>query len=100
MIIVSGHIAVDPAESQDFLTATESLIPATRAEPGNTSYGFYPDPQNPGTFRVYEEWADDDALNGHMASPHMAEFLGSMGNFTVTSVDLVRHDVSNSLKFM
>ena len=27
-------------------------------------------------FRAYEEWENDDALNAHMASAHMAEFIG------------------------
>ena len=100
MIIVSGTISVDPEDSNAFLALTAPCVLATRAEPGCTAYGFFADPDLPGTFRVYEEWADEDALNGHMVSPHMAEFLGAMGTVCITGVNLNRHDVSQVSKLM
>jgi quinol monooxygenase YgiN len=100
MIIVSGTIAVDPEDADALLAITAPCVLATRQEPGNTAYGFYGDPDTPGSFRVYEEWADEDALNAHMVSPHMAAMLGQMGTVRVTEVNLNRHDVTNVSKLM
>ena len=100
MIIVSGTISVDPEDSNAFLALTAPCVLATRAEPGCTAYGFFADPDLPGTFRVYEEWADEDALNAHMGSEHMAAFLGAAGSFGISGTSIDRYDVTTKTKFM
>ncbi len=100
MLIVSGIITVDPADHDRALAAVQPLVEATLAEEGNITYGFWAHPTEPGVYRVYEEWADEDALNAHMVSPHFIEFLGAMGTLSILSTDLHRHEVANSLKVM
>lgn len=100
MIIVSGTIDVQPERSEDFLALTAPLVTATLQEEGCGTYGFFPDPNKAGSFRVYEEWADDDALNAHMASDHMATFLVGTGSVGLTGASINRHDVSAVSKLM
>lgn len=100
MLIVSGKIELDPANHDMFVELTGPLVEATLAEEGNVDYGFWAHPTQPGVFRVHEEWADQAALDTHMATPHMAEFLGAMAGVGVTGTELICHEVSDSTKLM
>lgn len=100
MLIVSGTISLDPANHDAALAAVGPLVQATLAEEGNITYGFWVHPAELGEFRVYEEWADQAALDAHFATPHMAEFMGAMANLGITSTDVIRHEVTDSTKLM
>ena len=45
-----------------------------RAEPGNVRFDAHRLADEPDRFFVYEEYADDDAFDAHLASPHCARF--------------------------
>ena len=94
MIIVSGTMSVEPDDSEAFLALTNPCVAATLEEDGCSAYGFFADPNQAGSFRVYEEWAD------HMGSAHMAEFLGQIGSVRITGVNLNKHEVSAISKLM
>ena len=79
MILVTGTIDVDPAQRDAFIAACQTVQAKTREETGCEAYAFSADLDDPGRFHVSERWADEDAINGHMASPHMAEFMGALG---------------------
>ena len=100
MIVISGTLVLDPSKVDDFLTACAALEDETRSEAGCSAYGYWPSPREPGTVLVFEEWSDDDALNAHIGSPHMAEFMGAVGGFGITGIDLQRYDVDTKTKFM
>jgi quinol monooxygenase YgiN len=100
MLIVSGTISLDPANHDAALAAVGPLVQATLAEEGNITYGFWVHPDNRGEFLVYEEWVDQEAMDVHFATPHMAEFMGAMANLGVTGTDVVRHEVTDSTKIM
>jgi quinol monooxygenase YgiN len=100
MLIVSGIISMDPSGFDQAVALTGPLVEATLAEEGNITYGFWSDPNQPGVFRVYEEWADEDALNAHMATPHMAEFLGGMAALPITGTEINKHTVAETSKLM
>ena len=100
MLIVSGIITLDPSGHDQAVALFGPLVEATLAEPGNVTYGFWADPVTPGVFRVYEEWADEDAMNAHMASPHMATFLVGMAELPVTGTAIDKHVVAESSKLM
>ena len=100
MIIISGTVSLDASKADAFHVALEALVTATRAEEGNVSYGFYVDPLEAGTCRIFEEWADQAALDAHMGADHMAAFMGQMGDFGVTGIELHSYQASNKTKFM
>ena len=87
-IIVAGEIKVAPEAVQDMVPILTPFVAATRAEAGCIAYGFYEDVTEPGTFRLYEEWADEAALDAHMAAPHMAEFQNAIAAHPPQSVDV------------
>ncbi len=100
MLIVSGIITMEPEGVDQAVALVGPLVEATLAEEGNVTYGFWADVTQPGVFRVYEEWADEDALNTHMVSQHMADFITGMATLPITGTDLSKHVVSESSKLM
>ena len=100
MIVVAGTITIDPANNPRMIELIAELVPATLAEAGNVDYGFWQSPTEPGVWHAFEEWNDEDALNSHFATPHMATFMGAMGDLGVTGVDIQRFDVSAKSKLM
>lgn len=100
MLIVSGVITFDPAKQSDLVALLGPLVEATLAEDGNITYGFWLDPFDSGRTRVYEEWESTDAMNEHMGSAHMANFLQGMGDIGVTGVEIIQHEVAGSSKLM
>ncbi len=100
MLIVSGIISVDPADHDPMVELIGPLVEATLAEEGCHTYGFWADPAMPGRFRAYEEWESGEAMGAHMASAHMATFLGAMGSLKVTGTELYQHDVAETTRLM
>lgn len=100
MIVVSGTITLDPSNHDEAIELMQTLTEATVAEDGNLSYGFFADLDDRGTFRVFEEWRDQAALDNHFGEPHMASFMAGLGELGVTGTSIVKYDVSESSKLM
>jgi quinol monooxygenase YgiN len=99
-IIVTGTIDLDPAKRADFIAAAEACMTATRAEDGNEGYIFSADLTDQGRFYVTEQWASQEVMDTHMASPHLATFMGAMGGFGVTGASLTKWDGATPSKLM
>ncbi len=95
-IIVSGTIRIDPDQTDRARELVAPLVAATRVEPGNISYGFYADLDEPGRFQLYEEWESEAAIEAHSASDHLATFYGAIGELDVRHIVLQRHDVTGT----
>jgi quinol monooxygenase YgiN len=100
MLIVSGIITMDPEGHDRAVALVEPLVEATLAESGCITYGFWADPNQPGVFRVYEEWESTDAIAEHFGTPHMAAFMGGMAELPITGTDIHQHVVTESSKLM
>lgn len=96
MIVVAGHLSIDPAHRDAALAAIATGVAATRQEAGNLDYRFSPDLDEPDRFNLIERWEDEDAMNAHMASPHLAEFLTAIGPCLAGQAEVIRYDVSGS----
>lgn len=88
MVIVTGIIHIDAADAEAAKAAASNMAVATRAEDGCITYAFYEDIENPGRFRVYEEWRDLAALGAHGKAPHMADFRKALAGLNVLGTDL------------
>ena len=91
MIIVSGLMVFDPASQTSVLDAARELTAATLQEPGCRTYGLWSDPDRPGTFRIFEEWEDQESLTAHFATPHFAAFGERLGQLGLVSMDVNRY---------
>ena len=99
-ILVTGVIELDAGKREDVVAAMGVVMEKTRAEEGCEGYAFTGDLGDPGRFYVAEQWASEDAMNAHMATAHLAEFMGKMGEFGVTKVEITRWDGAVPSKLM
>ena len=59
-------------ELENLLTG---LIGPSRADEGCNTYILHRDPENSGNFMFYEVWSSREALDKHLAQPHLKDFL-------------------------
>jgi len=94
MIVIAGHVALDPGKREAAVTAAREMMAETRKEKGCISYTFSADLDEPGRFRIFEEWESDEALRAHFASPHMARFQKAVGGLGVREMAVQRYEVA------
>lgn len=103
MIVIIGHIDVDPAERDRIVHATIELQRSTqRDEPGCLVYTIAADPAHDGRIRITELWESAEALEAHFRHPNFAagsELMrsvprlgGSAMKYRVDAVAPVRRD--------
>ena len=91
MIVVSGTMTF-PASSHDAVVElARTLVAETLREPGCRTYGFWTDPDEPGAFRVFEEWDDQEALTAHFSAPHFVTFGEQLGDLGLQGMDVHRY---------
>ncbi len=96
MIVVAGHLTIDPAQREAARSAIEEAVTATRAEPGNVDYRFSTDLDDPDRFNIIEVWESESAMDEHLATPHLAAFMTAIGPLLGGSAEVIRYDVSSS----
>lgn len=99
-LVISGTIVIDPADAERARALVAPLVAATHAEPGCLAYGFYADLDDPGTFRVYEEWESAEANAAHSASEHLATFMSGVAELAVRRARLDRYEVAAASRIM
>ena len=70
------------------------MVAATLGEPGCREYCFTPDPNDDNRIMLYELWDDQDALNGHFASAHMAEWRNVSATLATVAADVKKYIIS------
>jgi len=53
-----------------------ALVEPTRAEAGCINYDLHQDTSDPAAFMFYENWTSKQALDEHIATPHLQRFIG------------------------
>lgn len=94
MLIVAGSITTEPGGRQLFLDAVQPMVAATLTEPGCREYTFSPDPSDADRIMLYELWDDQDALEGHFASEHMAAWQTVSADLPVSGADIKKYTIS------
>ncbi len=88
MIIVTGEVRFGEGEIARLRGVFEKNIAATRAEPGCARYAYAVDVVDPNLLHVAEQWSDEEAINDHMAAPHMAELMGALGTARIEAMSI------------
>lgn len=94
MLIVAGTIIAESGERDAFLAAVQPMVSATLEEPGCQEYAFSPDPNDDNRIMLFELWDDQDALDGHFASAHMAAWREVQGTLKIASADIKKYIIS------
>jgi quinol monooxygenase YgiN len=95
MLVIAGEIEIDPAQRSAAVAAALRMMEETRHEAGCISYTFSGDLSQSGLFRIFEEWESQQALEAHLASPHMATFQTAVAGLGVRRMTIRRYEVSS-----
>ena len=93
MIIIAGTLRIRADMREQALEIFQQMMQSSQAEAGCISYHFYTDLQDPTLMFVFEQWADETALQAHGWSPHMVEFRKARATFIAGDVNIQRYDV-------
>ena len=63
-----------PGRGAEMKAALQQLAAATVQEPGNICYRLHTT-EDPDQFIIYEQWKNQAALDAHMATEHLQQFL-------------------------
>lgn len=96
MIVITGTFDLKPSQRQEAFSLFGEMAKASLAEDGCSAYAFFEDVALPNHFRVYEEWADEDAVAFHFTTPHMTVFLEGLGQIRPGNMDIEKIIVSSS----
>ena len=62
MVIVAGHIVVDPRHREDYLTGCIEVVRQARRRPGCLDYALSADVVEPGRVNIFERWDSQAAV--------------------------------------
>ncbi len=94
MINVLAFIELKPGFRKEFIEIFQANVPAVRAEDGCISYvpcvdidsGLPPqEPVNENMITVVECWESLEALNAHLAAPHMKDYAEKTAHMKVAT---------------
>jgi quinol monooxygenase YgiN len=100
MVIVAGRIRIRAERRSEAVAAAVKMMRATEQEAGCRAYRFTGDLEDPTLFHLFEEWADEAALQAHFQTPHMAEFNAAVPQLVAAPPSIDRYDVASKSKMM
>ena len=62
MLIIAGHLRVDPSERDRYVDGCRGVVDAARVAAGCLDFSIAADPADPAVVRVYERWEDEEQL--------------------------------------
>jgi len=62
MVIVAGHVVVDPQERDDYLSGCLDVVRQARRAPGCLDFALSADLVDPGRVNVFERWESQAAV--------------------------------------
>lgn len=68
MLIVSGHLVLDPADRDAHVMASVGAVRLARQAPGCLDFAVSADPVDPTRVNVFERWAGPEDLDAFRAS--------------------------------
>ena len=94
MIIVNGTVRFGDGEIDRLRDGMKANILATRAEDGCEHYAYAVDVADPNLLHVSERWRDEAAIDAHMATPHMGEFMAAVGASRIEAMSIKAYEAS------
>jgi quinol monooxygenase YgiN len=89
-IRVVAHLTAKPDKIEELKTIALALAPPTRQEAGCRKYEWHQNTADPADITCIEEWESDQALDDHLASPHVQAALARVPD-VATNVDIRRY---------
>jgi quinol monooxygenase YgiN len=91
MVIVAGHVMVDPEQREAYLAASVKIVEKAREADGCLDFAMTADPIDPGRLNLFERWESQAAVKAfRRRAPrhkHAAAILsGSVAEYDVADV--------------
>ncbi|ADB29705.1 Antibiotic biosynthesis monooxygenase [Kribbella flavida DSM 17836] len=67
MLIIAGHVQVDPVRRDEFVAAHTDLVRRARQAPGCLDVAITADPVDPGRVNNFERWESQESLDAWRA---------------------------------
>ena len=80
LLTVVAYMKAAPGKEDELRARLEALIQPTSEEDGYVNYDLHQGVEDPGVFIFYENWESPGHLDAHLATPHLVEFAGIMGD--------------------
>jgi quinol monooxygenase YgiN len=96
MIVVVGRVRTDADRRAELIRIGQAVAAASREEAGCIDYRLYEDTENSNEFVFVEEWENDEALQQHFRTPHIAAFMGAIPPAIVAPPDVQFHEVAST----
>jgi len=87
MIIIHAYMQIQPEQEAAFLEEIQTLIEATRQEPGNISYELMKSTETDYAYARIELWKDMEAAGLHNTSEHFTSFVQKAPQFLSAPMD-------------
>ena len=69
MVIVAGHITVDPEQRESYLVGSVSVVEKARGAAGCLEFAITADLIDPGRVNIFERWESQSAVKAFRRSP-------------------------------
>jgi quinol monooxygenase YgiN len=84
---MTAVIRAVPGHEDRLAAAIATLTTAVRREPGCAEFRAFREAADPGTFHLYEIYADTDAFRAHLATGHVAHFFTELARHSTADAD-------------
>ena len=91
MVVVAGHLVVDPSEREAYLASCVAVVEAARAAPGCLDFAISADLVDPGRINVFERWESQAAVEVFRGSGPTEDQAA-----TILSASVAEHDVADT----
>ena len=88
MCTIIGTVTARPETREELATLLLAQVAPTRAEPGCINYDFHVDAADPCVFVFYENWTSREALDTHLAMPHLKPLFSQLDRLLARPVDI------------
>ena len=96
MLLIVGTFRLAPARFADAVPLMALMIEASQGEDGCEEYVYASDVFEPGLIHVKERWRDRAALDGHLASRHIAAWRATWSSLGIGDRDLRVYEVAET----
>jgi quinol monooxygenase YgiN len=90
---VVAQFTAKPEKVADLAAILRELVGPTRKEKGCISYQLLRNNVDSGDFVFVEEWTSNDALDAHLATPHLQNALAKATPLLAKDPDISRYSV-------
>jgi quinol monooxygenase YgiN len=88
MIIVAGHLIVDPGQRERYLAGCKDVVQQARSAPGCLDFAVTADLLDPGRVDIFEQWESQAAVNAFRGSGPSDEQTSAIIFATVVEYDV------------